>query len=127
MYKFKQFGHFLDVRHFHIKKIKKRTLLLLVMLNKNKLSLLCLVSDVFAVVMVSTQALCCRAVPDADRSTDQSSFAEAHAALIDGQVPHAAHVCLRGGDALWEEKIWKGGGVRLEKFDIWNKGENQYR
>lgn len=50
-------------------------------------------------------ALCFRTGSDADCSTDQHSFAEAHLAVIDGQVPHTAHVGLPGGDALWDETV----------------------
>lgn len=67
--------------------------------------LMCLVSAVLGIVTAWTEVLRCWTGSNADRSADQNSFAEAHSAVIDGQVPHAAHVGLPGGDALWEEKI----------------------
>lgn len=67
---------------------------------------MCLVSAVLGIVVVLTEVLCSWTGSDTDRSTDQSSFAEAHSAVIDCQVPHTAHIGLLGGDALWEEMIW---------------------
>lgn len=64
-----------------------------------------MVSAVLGIVMEWTEVLCSWTGSNADRSTDQNSFVEAHSAVIDGQVPHTAHVGLPGGDALWEEKI----------------------
>ena len=66
---------------------------------------MCLVSAVLGIVMVWTEVLCCWTGSNADSSTDQNSFVKAHLAVIDGQVPHAAHVALPGGDALWQERI----------------------
>lgn len=66
---------------------------------------MCLVSASMGIVMVWTEMLCCWAGSNADCSTDHNSFAEAHWAVIDGQVPHTAHVGLPGGSVLWEEKI----------------------
>ena len=73
--------------------------------TEQKEFLMCLVSAVLGVVMVVDSMLRCWTGSNADRSTDQNSFAEAHSAVTDGQVPHAAHVGLPGGDALWEEQI----------------------
>lgn len=66
---------------------------------------MCLVSAVLGMEVAWTEVLRCWTGSDADRSTDQNSFAEAHLAVIDGQVSHTAHVGLPGGDALWQEKI----------------------
>lgn len=68
---------------------------------------MCLVSAVLGIAVVLTEVLCSWTGSDTDRSTDQSSFAEAHSAVIDCQVPHTAHIGLLGGDALWEEMIWE--------------------
>lgn len=75
------------------------------MVTLNTEFLMCLVSAVLGIVMVWTEVLCCGTGSNADSSTDQNSFAEAHLAVIDGQVPHTAHVGFLGGNALWEEKI----------------------
>lgn len=60
-----------------------------------------LVGDEVGIVVAS----CCRTGSHADRPADQDSFAEAHLAVVDGQVPHAAHIGLPGGDILRQDKI----------------------
>lgn len=65
---------------------------------------MCLVSAVLGTVVL-TQVLRCWTGSYADCSADQDSFAEAHSAVIDCQVPRTAHVGLPGGDALWEEEV----------------------
>lgn len=64
---------------------------------------MCLVSAMLGFRTV----LCCWTGSNADGSTDQHSFIEAHLAFVDGQVLHAAHVGLFGGNALWEDEIWE--------------------
>lgn len=75
---------------------------------------MCLVSAVLGKVML-TGVLCCWASPYADSSTDKKSFAEAHLAVVDGHVPHTAHIGLSGGNVLWQEKIWK----QKEHYNMW--------
>lgn len=67
---------------------------------------------------VESWVLCCWAGSDTDSSTDQDSFAEAHWAVIDGQVPHTANIGLSGGKALWEEKIWKEGEYQHDEKTV---------
>lgn len=52
-----------------------------------------------------TEVLCCRTGSNADCSNDQSSFAEAHLAAIDGKVSYTAHIGFPGSKAFWKEKI----------------------
>lgn len=67
-------------------------------------------------MIVWTQVLCCWTGSNADCSTDQSGFAKAHLDVIDGQVSHAAHVGLSGGDAFWEGTIWM-----REEYTTWSQ------
>lgn len=60
-----------------------------------------LVGDEVGIAVTS----CSWAGSHADRPSDQDSFAEAHLAVVDGQVPHTAHIGLPGRDVLRQDEI----------------------
>lgn len=85
------------------------------------------VSAVLGIVVARTEALRSRAGSDADRPADQNSFAEAHLAVVDGQVSHTAHVGLPGGDAVRQENICEEDecSTPLESCEVCVGGEKQ--
>ncbi len=79
---------------------------------------MCLLSAVLGIVMAWTEVLCCWTRSNADCSTDHNSFAEAHLAVIDGQVSHTAHVGPPSADGLWEEEVWQEESASHDWIDV---------